>query len=400
MYLDDADRERLDPILDACVPPYKEQIDEDGQVDFKGTAKALLRTYVRLPRPDPPLQQRQVGEALYYALSEPCSGVHYVCSSNQGNPPLSPCALAYIRVPLFLQNAIPNLTTTLLGVSMLSSFVVTLREGLEAALIVGLILATIRRTGAGGLRRPVWLGVAGALALSLLGGIAFGVVVGELPEDLEETVEGVATVVAVGVLTFMVFWMRDRAAKLAESVRSQVVAAAGISSGLALGLLSFTSVLREGLETALFLYASLTGTSTAAGVLGAFLGVTVAVALGYGLYRGTLHLDLGRFFAVTGVLLLLFAAGLLAGAVAEIQESGASPALVPHLWSTAGLLPDDSGVGRVLRDVLGYRATPSLLQVVAYWLYLLGVGGLYFRGLRRSSLPPVSGPRPAVGGSH
>ena len=146
-------------------------------------------------------------------------------------------------------------------------------------------------------------------------------VVGELPEDLEETVEGVATVVAVGVLTFMVFWMRDRAAKLAESVRSQVVAAAGISSGLALGLLSFTSVLREGLETALFLYASLTGTSTAAGVLGAFLGVTVAVALGYGLYRGTLHLDLGRFFAVTGVLLLLFAAGLLAAAGAEKQNS-------------------------------------------------------------------------------
>ncbi len=262
---------------------------------------------------------------------------------------------------------------------MFSSFMITLREGLEAALIVSLVLAAVSKAGAGGLVRSVWYGVISAVGVSLAAGLVFTLVVGSLPEEVEETVAGVASLVAVAVLTFMVFWMRGQARRMAAEMDAKVAGAAAVGSGWALGLLAFSAVLREGLETALFLFASLKSASTSAGALGAVLGLVAAVALGYALFRGSVRLDLGAFFRVTGIVLVVVGAGLLAAGIDELQAVGIVPVGVARLWDAGGILDDRAGVGAVLHGLLGYNAAPSLVEVVAYWAYLVVVGFLFLR---------------------
>lgn len=260
-----------------------------------------------------------------------------------------------------------------------SSFVIALREGLEAALIVSLVLAAVSKAGASGLVRSVWYGVISAIGVSIASGLVFTLVVGNLPEEVEETVAGVASLVAVAVLTFMVFWMRGQAGRMAEEMDAKVARAAAVGSGWALGLLAFSAVLREGLETALFLFASLKSASTSAGALGAVLGLAAAVALGYALFRGSVALDLRAFFRVTGLVLVVVAAGLLAAGIHELQQVGIIPVGVAHLWDAGGILDDGAGVGAVLHGLVGYNAAPSLVEVVAYWAYVAVVGFLFLR---------------------
>jgi len=260
-----------------------------------------------------------------------------------------------------------------------SSFMITLREGLEAALIVSLVLAAVSKAGAAGLIRSVWYGVVSAIGVSLAAGLVFTLVVGSLPERVEQTVAGIASLVAVAVLTFMVFWMRRQAGGMAAEMDAKVAGAAAVGSGWALGLLAFSAVLREGLETALFLFASLKSASTSAGALGAVLGLVAAVALGYALFRGSVRLDLRAFFRVTGLVLVVVGAGLLAAGIHELQEVGIVPVGVAHLWDAGGILDDQAGVGAVLHGLLGYSAAPSLVEVVAYWAYLVVVGFLFLR---------------------
>jgi high-affinity iron transporter len=260
-----------------------------------------------------------------------------------------------------------------------SAFVIALREGLEAALIVSLVLAAVSRAGAAGLVRSIWYGVISAIGVSLAAGLVFTIVVGSLPGEVEQTVAGVASLVAVAVLTFMVFWMRGQAGQMAAELDARVAGAAAVGSGWALGLLAFSAVLREGLETALFLFASLKSASTSAGALGAVLGLVAAVALGYALFRGSVNLDLRAFFRVTGLVLVVVGAGLLAAGIHELQGVGIVPVGVAHLWDARGILDDGAGVGAVLHGLLGYNAAPSLVEVVAYWVYLVGVGFLFLR---------------------
>lgn len=262
---------------------------------------------------------------------------------------------------------------------MFSSFIITLREGLEAALIVSLVLAAVSKAGAVGLVRSVWYGVISAVGVSLATGLLFVLFVGSLPEKVEETVAGVASLVAVAVLTFMVFWMRGQAGKMASDMDVKVAGAAAVGSGWALGLLAFSAVLREGLETALFLFASLKSASTSAGSLGAVLGLVAAVALGYALFRGSVGLDLRAFFRVTGFVLVVVSAGLLAAGIHELQEVGIVPVGVAHLWDAGGILDDRAGLGAMLHGLVGYNAAPSLVEVVAYGVYVAVVGFLFLR---------------------
>ena len=262
---------------------------------------------------------------------------------------------------------------------MLASFTIGLREGLEAALIVGLLLAAVRKAGVSPLAHSVWQGVIAAVAVSLVAGIALFVTVGELPENLGAAVEGVATLVAVGVLTFMVFWMRAQAGRMAGEFDVRVGAAARLSSGRALVLLAFAAVVREGLETALFLFATVSASGGFAGGLGALAGLAVAVILGFGLYRGSVRLDLRRFFLVTGVFLVFVGAGLLAGGLHELQQIGLLPTVVDHVWNMTQVLDPARGAGAVLKALVGYNASPSLLEALAYWAYLLIVGGFFLR---------------------
>jgi high-affinity iron transporter len=205
----------------------------------------------------------------------------------------------------------------------MGSFVIVLREGFEAALMVGLILGVLNRTGQREQHsRSVWIGVAAALATSIvIGGILFAAV-GELHGTAEALYEGTGMLLAACVVTWMVFWMRKQARTLGGHLRSQVSTAVIAGGGLALASVAFIGVAREGLETALFLFASVGDDGIATTVIGGSIGAAAAVTLGFLFYRGSLKLDLRRFFMVTGVLVIGFAAYLIMGGLHELGEAG------------------------------------------------------------------------------
>jgi high-affinity iron transporter len=204
----------------------------------------------------------------------------------------------------------------------MGSFVIVLREGFEAALLVGLILGVLNKTGQRQHARAVWMGVAAALVSSIVIGAILFAAVGELEGHAEALYEGTAMLLAAAVVTWMVFWMRKQARTLGGHLRSQVSSAIVAGGGLALASVAFIGVAREGLESALFLFASVGDDGVATTVVGGSIGALAAVTLGYLFYRGTVRLDLRRFFMVTGVLVIGFAAYLIMGGMHELGEAG------------------------------------------------------------------------------
>jgi high-affinity iron transporter len=259
-----------------------------------------------------------------------------------------------------------------------SAFLITLREGLEMSLIVVIILAYLARTGHKREFSAIWLGVAGAAALSLLTGSIIFATAGEFRGRAEQLFEGLAMLTAVCVLTYMIFWMRRQAVTIRNELQSRLSDALRIGSRGALVVLTVVSVGREGVETALFLFATVRASSPALALTGAALGLAAALLLGALLYRGTYRLDLRAFFNVTSLLLLLVGAGLFARGIGELQEAGIVPPLVPHLWNTNTVMPETSTIGGLLQAVFGYIGAPSLLQVVLYLAYLGAVGWYYY----------------------
>ncbi len=262
---------------------------------------------------------------------------------------------------------------------MASSLLIMLREGLEAALIVGILLAYLAKTGNPRKQGAVWIGVGLAIVMSILAGAIIFFTAGELEGRAEQLFEGTATLAAAAVLTYMIFWMRKQAINIRANLQAQVDAALQSGSMLALGLLAFVAVGREGIETALFLFAAAKTATPLAATVGGLLGLGGAVVLGFLLYRGTYRLNLRSFFNVTSVLLLFFAAGLLAHSIGEFQEAGLIAPVIEHLWSTSRVLDEGSTVGSFLKALLGYDAQPSLVEVLAYALYMALVGWGYFR---------------------
>ncbi len=263
---------------------------------------------------------------------------------------------------------------------MLSSLLITLREGLEAALIIGIILAYLTRTDNRQGFKPVWLGVSLAVAGSLIAGAFIYLLVGELSGQAEEVFEGIAMFLAVGVLTWMIFWMRKQATDIKAHLHAQVKSALTSGSSLGLVAIAFVVVVREGIETVLFLFAaSRVDESPILFTVGGFLGLAIAIVIGYGVYRGTSRLNLRAFFNVTSLVLIMFAAGLLAHGIHEFHEAGIIPPLVEHVWDINHILPEKSTLGRFLAAIFGYNGNPSLVEVVAYPVYLTLVLGSYFR---------------------
>jgi high-affinity iron transporter len=204
----------------------------------------------------------------------------------------------------------------------MGSFVIVLREGFEAALMVGLILGVLNKTGEREHVRSVWLGAAAALVSSAIIGAILFAAVGELSGQAEKLYEGTAMLLAASVVTWMVFWMRKQARTLGGHLRSQVSTALIAGGGLALASVAFIGVAREGLESALFLFASVGDTGLAQTLVGGGLGALAAVTLGILFYKGSIRLDLRRFFMVTGVLVIGFAAYLIHGGLHEFGEAG------------------------------------------------------------------------------
>lgn len=264
---------------------------------------------------------------------------------------------------------------------MIAGFLLALREGLEAALIIGIVIGVIRKVGRTELTVSVWAGAATAVLLSVLGGIGLNAIGARLEGAAEEIFEGFAMLLAAAVLTWMIFWMQRQSSTLRSGLESDVQQAALAGGKRALFFLAFLAVLREGIELALFLTAIIFTAGGPQTLGGALLGLGAAVVLGWLIFASTVKLDVRRFFTVTGGLLLLFAAGLVAHGVHEFNEVGWIPSLVEHVWDINHLLDEKSTAGLFLKALFGYNGNPSLSELIAYVAYLV----LVLLGLRRSS---------------
>ena len=275
-----------------------------------------------------------------------------------------------------------------------------LREGVEAALIVSIVLAYLARTGHGGQAGRIWLGTGAAAALSLVVGIAIYASVGALEEPYEQIFEGTTLLVAAGVVTWMLFWMRRQAASVKGELQAAVDRAVASGASWGLAVLAFMAVIREGLETSIFLVGQATSARAEALwiLVGAVVGLAIAVLIGYGFYRGSRRLNLAAFFRWTGIALVFIAAGLLSHGIGEFIEIGAlgSGPWTATAFDIRSLLSDETGVGAFLRAILGYSAAPAILTLVAHVAYLVTVLALYLRPVHRPTptAPTTAAARP------
>lgn len=264
-----------------------------------------------------------------------------------------------------------------------------LREGLEASLIVGIVLAYLDQTGNRDRFRVVWAGTAAAVAASVATGAGLFFTVGDLEGRAERIFEGFAMLSAAVVLAWMIFWMRRQAAGIRRSLETKLETALAAGSAAGLAAVVFVAVLREGGETALFVFAISESSTPAATAAGALAGLALAIVLGAGVYSGSRRLDLRRFFTVSGVLLIVLAAGLAAHGTHELQEAALFPVTVEHVWNTNGTLDEGSTAGALLQALAGYDGDPSLLELGVWLAFLLGVLALFLRPLRIRSPAPA-----------
>jgi high-affinity iron transporter len=276
---------------------------------------------------------------------------------------------------------------------MLANFLIGLREGLEAALIVSILVAYLVKSGRSPLLPRIWLGVAIAVAVSL----AFGAILTFGPRGLtfeaQELIGGMLSIIAVGFVTWMIFWMAKAARSMSGQLRSQVDRASD-ARPWSLVVVAMLAVGREGLETALFLWAATQAAGRGGGtgggpLLGATLGLLLAMGLGYGIYRGALKINLTHFFTWTGVFLILVAAGVLAYGVHDLQEAGVLPGLNNLAFDVSAAVPPTSWYGTLLKGIFNFSPATTVLEAAAWLLYAIPTMTLFLLRVRqRSSVPP------------
>ena len=256
---------------------------------------------------------------------------------------------------------------------MLSTFIIALREGLEAALIVGILVAYIVRTDRRHFLKPLWTGVAAALAATFALGAFLSFTSAELSDRGEELFAGITSFIAVGLVTWMVFWMKRTARTLRNELHGKVDTA--LTGGpISLALVAFFAVAREGLETALFVYTNFKTVGAAStATVGLVLGLTLAVVLGYLIYNRSVKLDLSKFFTVTGVALVIVAAGVLSYGIHEFQELGWIPGVDDFLWDVTPWIAKESILASLLSGTVGFDTTTSFIQFIAWSAYLVAV---------------------------
>lgn len=263
---------------------------------------------------------------------------------------------------------------------MTATFVVVLREGFEAALLLGIVYAYLTQIGHRESRHWVTLGGALALLASAAMGVAVSVLSGPLADVGPDVIALVVIFGAVALLTWHGWWMGRHARALHGDLQRRVDAAHASQQLWMVGLIAFTGVFREGAETVLFLWGLMTqieGLTGWAALAGGAAGLAGAALLGWLVFQGGRHLSVQRFFAVTSLLIMFLAAGLFSSGVGRLQGVGLLPG-GDALWDTAWLLDDHGGVGGFLAGLVGYRARPSALEVTAYLLYLAGASALFF----------------------
>lgn len=261
---------------------------------------------------------------------------------------------------------------------MAFSLLVTLREGVEMALIVAILLGYLRSTGQKKHFKEIWMGVGLAAVICLAIGIGLEIASQELDKRIVEAFEGFAMIFAVVVLTGMAFWMRRQASGISAELKASVNQALNKGSVTALVLLAATSIGREGLETVLFLFAgSTTGSSSLEYWAGGAIGFGIAAFIGVGIYHGTSRLPLKQFFTASGITVLVLAAGLLANSVVKLYEAAIITNLGSRPWDTENVISITSTFGKFLNTLLGYDSAPSMLQIGLYWGYLLVAVGVF-----------------------
>jgi len=280
---------------------------------------------------------------------------------------------------------------------MLGNFLIGLREGLEAALVVSILVAYLVKTDRRHLLPRIWLGVALAAMVSLCFGALLTYGPRGLTFEAQEFIGGMLSIIAVGFVTWMIFWMAKAARSLSGELRGQIDKAAE-GKGWSLILVAMLAVGREGLETAMFLWAATqtatrgTG-STLTPLLGAALGIAVAIVLGYLIYRGAIRINLSKFFTWTGAFLIVVAAGVLAYGVHDLQEAGFLPGLYNLAFDVSEQIPPGSWYGTLLKGIFNFSPATTKLELAVWLLYLIPTMTIFLLKVRRRSQPT---PRPNV----
>ena len=269
---------------------------------------------------------------------------------------------------------------------MLPTYLLSLREGLEAALIIGIVLGALSKIRRNDLSPAVWLGTLSAVGISILTAIvltSFGM---SLEDPAEAIFEGITMLIAAGILTWMIFWMSKQARFLKSELEAGVNKAAASTGKSAVFWLAFIAVVREGVELALFVTAAFFAGNQSGmtsdiiqTLVGTILGVGTAALLSWTLFATAVRLDLRRFFQVTGFLLILFAAGLIAHGVHEFNEVGWIPSVIEHVWNLDSVISESSLLGQLLKTLFGYSSAPSLTEMIAYFVYIAVVTILWRR---------------------
>ncbi|SBW22998.1 Ferrous iron permease [Candidatus Protofrankia californiensis] len=276
---------------------------------------------------------------------------------------------------------------------MFANYLIGLREGLEASLAVGILIAYLVKSDRRDRLTPIWGGVTAAVALSLLFGAVLTFTSSRLSFEAQEAFGGTLSIIAVGFVTWMVFWMRRTARFLKTELHQRLDAALAIGTA-ALVFTAFLAVGREGLETALFLWTAVQAAGDSSDpVLGAALGLASAVVLGYLFYRGAVRINLATFFTYTGAALVVVAAGVLSYGVHDLQEAGILPGLNTLAFDVSDAVPPDSWYGTLLKGTVNFTPASTWLQIAAWLAYLTPVMTLFFLPSRTAT--PAGTPSPA-----
>ena len=265
---------------------------------------------------------------------------------------------------------------------MLANYLIGLREGLEASLIVGILVAYVVKAGHRQRLGAVWAGTGIAVALSLGFGALLTATSQSLSEEAEHAFAGLMSIIAVALVTWMVFWMRRTAREMRGELHGRLDKAL-LSGGFALGIVAFVAVVREGLETALFLWAATSASEgTAAALGGALLGILTAVVIGWLVYRGAVRMNLATFFTWTGAALIVVAAGVLAYGIHDLQEAGWLPGLTNLAFDVSEQVPPSSWYGTLLKGIFNFSPETTVLQGIAWIAYVVPCLALYLRPAR------------------
>ncbi|MFI5986135.1 iron uptake transporter permease EfeU [Streptomyces sp. NPDC051555] len=270
---------------------------------------------------------------------------------------------------------------------MFSNYLIGLREGLEASLVVCILIAYLVKTGNKDKLGPLWLGVGLAAALSLAFGAGLEFGTSELTFQAQEAIGGSLSIISVGLVTWMVFWMKRTARHLKSELQGKLDAALAMGTG-ALVTTAFLAVGREGLETSLFVWRSVHAAGDGAGpLIGVLLGIATAIVLGWLFYRGALSINLAKFFKWTGGMLVVVAAGVLAYGVHDLQEADFLPGLNSRAFDVSGTIPPDSWYGTLLKGTFNFQPDPTVLQLTVWALYLVPVLALFLYAGKAPAAP-------------